>query len=340
MSALPDYDTRAIQRALNQHGYDVGAVDGQFGPRTQAQLEHYMTDNGIPPGPAQDYAQQMRAAANRPPSAQPAPPTQAAASADRASRAGTQADSTMSPAASNNTCPCATKGCPSGNALGVLSKNYESGARGASAIGYDDTGGWSYGTYQIATKNGTMNSFLNVLTTDSPDLAKKLTDAGGGPAALAGASSFKSAWTAAALDPAFTTAQHDFAHDNLYAPLVNKIGNDTGLAVEQRSPAVQNMVWSIAVQHGARNSVVDNALKGKDVSKMSDDDIIDAVYDERSAVIAKDGKQTMKYFSKSKPEIQKSVKKRFEKERACAHKMEWDDQHRAATAVPPAATAV
>jgi peptidoglycan hydrolase-like protein with peptidoglycan-binding domain len=46
-----DGTVRSAQAALNAQGYDVGAVDGQFGPNTQSavrrfQAEHNLTQSG------------------------------------------------------------------------------------------------------------------------------------------------------------------------------------------------------------------------------------------------------------------------------------------------------
>lgn len=38
-------------------------------------------------------------------------------------------------------------------------------------------------------------------------------------------------------------------------------------------------VWSVAVQHGAYGNVIKNALKDKELSKMSEKDIINAIYE-------------------------------------------------------------
>lgn len=45
--------------------------------------------------------------------------------------------------------------------VGALSEQYEAGKRGSYAIGYDTSGGTSYGKYQLASKRGTMDTFVN-----------------------------------------------------------------------------------------------------------------------------------------------------------------------------------
>ncbi|QBI21952.1 peptidoglycan-binding protein [Egibacter rhizosphaerae] len=41
------HDVRGIQRALQHRGYDVGPIDGLFGPRTENALRAFQRDNGI-----------------------------------------------------------------------------------------------------------------------------------------------------------------------------------------------------------------------------------------------------------------------------------------------------
>jgi hypothetical protein len=38
---------RSVQSSLDQRGYDVGAIDGQFGPNTEAALRDFQRDNGL-----------------------------------------------------------------------------------------------------------------------------------------------------------------------------------------------------------------------------------------------------------------------------------------------------
>jgi hypothetical protein len=69
---------------------------------------------------------------------------------------------------------------PSAQGLGSLAAKFESGDKGAAAIGFDRTGGTSYGKYQISSKAGTMNRFLNFLAEREPAWAQRLR--GSGPA--------------------------------------------------------------------------------------------------------------------------------------------------------------
>ena len=46
--------------------------------------------------------------------------------------------------------------------LGQLSQKYESAKMGSLSIGYDRTGGTSYGTYQLSSRTGHLIDFLNI----------------------------------------------------------------------------------------------------------------------------------------------------------------------------------
>jgi len=194
---------------------------------------------------------------------------------------------------------------PVSEKLGELSARYESRG-GAGTIGRDRTGGFSYGTYQIATKTGTMKRYLAFLETAHPALADKLKAAGGAEGALSGKATFRDAWRELAGDPSFARSQHDFIRATHYEPFALRL-RDLGVDPAARSAALRDVVWSVAVQHGPGNNVFKNALAGRDVSRMSDRDIINAVYDERSKVEL--------YFSKSTPQVKEAVLSRFKRER-------------------------
>ena len=40
---------REVQQKLNQEGHDVGSIDGQFGPKTQAALRSFQQEEGLQP---------------------------------------------------------------------------------------------------------------------------------------------------------------------------------------------------------------------------------------------------------------------------------------------------
>lgn len=86
--------------------------------------------------------------------------------------------------------------------------------------------------------------------------------------------------------------------------VLRKIKDIKGLNLDKRSPVIRDVIFSTAVQHGegGASTVFHNAL-GNDASHLSNEDIINLIYNERSKV--------KKYFSKSSPETQDSLKDRF-----------------------------
>lgn len=196
--------------------------------------------------------------------------------------------------------------------IGSVSSKYESNGNPGS-IGYDKVGGYSYGEYQIATNTGTFHNYYQGLKDSDPDAYAKLEAAGGESAAKAGTPEFQAAWkSVAANDSNFGQTQQDFIQSTHYDKSVAKIKNQTGLDVNTRSKAVQDAVWSASVQSGPGNSILISALNGRDPNTMTDTQIINAMYDERSSTNP-DG--SLKYFHSSTPAIQRSVAKRLVNER-------------------------
>lgn len=210
---------------------------------------------------------------------------------------------------------------PGGHSLGSLSARHESGGRGAAAIGNDSTGGWSYGTYQLASGRGSVAPFLASLRESNPELAAKLDAAGGDQAARAGSPEFRAAWQQAARDPTFAAAQHDHIKQTHYDPLA-RTSERLGLGLENRTAGLRDVMWSTAVQHGpgslrelgARNDsgaadVVQDALRSlgardpEAVGKLTDEQITEAIYQQRRS-----------RFGNSTPNEQASVTRRFDQE--------------------------
>jgi hypothetical protein len=73
---------------------------------------------------------------------------------------------TVTPAATG---PSTSGNTPHDQRLGNLAGEYESNGD-ARAIGFDSTGGYSYGEYQIASNTGTMNNYMNYIQTNNPAL--------------------------------------------------------------------------------------------------------------------------------------------------------------------------
>lgn len=188
--------------------------------------------------------------------------------------------------------------------LGALSSKYESsGNPGTIARNPGDIGGASYGTYQIATNTGTMRNFLNYAASVSPSVYNAL------KGKTPGSSSFDEAWKKLAnSNPSqFEDVQHGFIAQSHYQPAVDMIKKSTGFDATKRSPIIQDVLWSTAVQHGvngAKNVFVNAGI----TPNMSDREITERIYAERAA------NNGNKYFRKSSEAIRKSVVNRFKSE--------------------------
>lgn len=188
--------------------------------------------------------------------------------------------------------------------LGSVSEQFESGGRGVGTIstGQGDAGGVSYGKHQLATNNGSMMNFLN-----SPEGKPFLARFGG---LAPGTAQFNSVYKDIAVNQGadLDKAQSDYITRTHYAPMVAKLQNDVGVDLSKRGAGVKELVYSTAVQYGAGSSVVANALRGKDVNGMSDEELIKTIQDYKAAT-------TDRYFKSSSAQTQQSVATRAQNEK-------------------------
>lgn len=193
--------------------------------------------------------------------------------------------------------------------LGALSAKYETGGRGPGTVstGAGDKGGVSYGSYQMASKMGVPARFVT-----QPGFPW-LQDFTG---QVAGTAQFTATWKriAAAQTDAFQEAQHAYIKKTHYDLLVAKIRGDDSLDVDSRSRALQDVVWSTAVQHGGATPIVHRAC-GKvtcaPTDPKYDEELIRAIYAERGRT-KPDG--NLAYFSGNSASVQKGVANRFKSE--------------------------
>lgn len=195
-----------------------------------------------------------------------------------------------------------------GSDLGVLSAKYESnGDPGAISNTPGDPGGKSYGAYQLASNEDSVNSFLKWLKVNNSEYYQKLITAKQDDGDTFG-TSFDKAWQqiAEADQSVFLNLQHSYIKYAYYDPLAKKLKDEYGFDINTKSKALQNVFWSTAVQHGyyAIEIFVAAGLSG------NDEQIINGVYDERKL-----------YLNGCSEQVKRSVISRYESERKDALNM-------------------
>jgi hypothetical protein len=198
--------------------------------------------------------------------------------------------------------------------IGNLSARFESGGDGIDTIGYDDQGGTSYGIYQISSRAGTMRLFVDYLKEQAPDWARRLEAAGPLNTGGRGGTGPREWKKIAAEGPErFARLQQDFIAQTHYIPALQEIQEKTGVDVKEQSAALQEVLWSTAVQHGPRGAarIFSRAIGKGEASGAGatqfEQKLIDNVYSAR-------GRQ----FGGSSARVASAVKRRFEEEKNLA----------------------
>lgn len=187
---------------------------------------------------------------------------------------------------------------------GDAASSFESGfgkspqqAAATISSGQGDAGGKSYGTYQLASKRGEVDSFLG-----KSGYANQFSRL------QVGSKGFDDKWKQmAANDPRFAEAQKQYAVETKYDPQMQKL-QKAGVDLSGRGKAVQEMVLSTANQYGANSSTIQSALKGKDLSKMNDAQIVSAVQDYKASNVDQN-------FKSSSDSVKKGVAQRINDEK-------------------------
>jgi len=188
-----------------------------------------------------------------------------------------------------------------GDYFGKVAAYFESGGDpGRVSTGNGDPGGKSYGAFQLSSKQGSLQRFLNQtgyiknfqgldLNTPGPEVDQ--------------------AWQALAqTDPQFIAAQGQFAKSAYFDPH-QKMLKEAGIDLSGKGRAVQEMILSTANQYGAASSVIINALKDTDYASMSDEQLIKTVEGYKKQSVGT-------YFSSSSADVQQGVSNRIDRETA------------------------
>lgn len=209
--------------------------------------------------------------------------------------------------------------------VGKLAARFESGKDGVSAIGYDRHGGTSYGKYQISSRAGTMRSFIGYLKTEAPDIAERLEKSG--PMNTGGRrGKMPETWQQiASEDPdRFEALQDKFIRASHFEPAMRAIAEKSGIPLENMPFALQEVVFSTAVQHGpgGASRIVSRALGQVGETKLDPgknapenlakarENLIRKIYDNRSG-----------QFRSSAQSVQAAVKSRLKQEMSMAISM-------------------
>ena len=206
--------------------------------------------------------------------------------------------------------------------LGSLSAKYESNQDPA-AIGFDLGGGWSYGTYQLATRPGTFGYFLEFCKIHYHAIYEPLEAAGGFAAASQGTNAFRTAWKAlAALQrDLFTKAQFEFIVASEYDVTISRMQR-VNIDLSNRSYTLADVLFSLACMAGPGtfkssgagccglvfDTLTDlNAMNS--VSTLDDKILIDGLYNQKIKRI-----DTQREYRAEPASIVASVRKRVENE--------------------------
>ena len=186
--------------------------------------------------------------------------------------------------------------------LGSASAKFESNgdpstvSSGMMAGGKIDPGGISYGTYQMSSTKGVADDFVK------KSEWKKDFDG-----LKAGTPEFGEKWKQLAKDPKegkkFADAQHDYIKKTHYDPAATKAKK---MGFNLSDPGVADAIWSLSVQHGDVQRVLNIAKKDMGGS-VSDDPKkeIEALYQARNEYT--EGKFSKRYESEVKSVLDKST---------------------------------
>jgi murein DD-endopeptidase MepM/ murein hydrolase activator NlpD len=200
--------------------------------------------------------------------------------------------------------------------LGSLSEKYESnGDPGCIANNAGDIGGKSYGAWQLASKVGSLDGFLQWLQGKDKGMYDRLMEAYKKDGNTYG-SNFDSTWKAIATEnkDGFYKIQWEYIKISHYDPVVKHFADSGIIDFNKRTKTLQNVVWSTAVQHGVGGAIGIIEKQNLKVNDLKEDEgIIKGIYSERMKVDV--------YFKNSSDDIKKGVYNRFIKEQDDALKM-------------------
>lgn len=167
----------------------------------------------------------------------------------------------------------------------ALSAQFESGGMGCKAIGYDKNGGTSYGTYQLSSRQGTVDDFIKWLDDKGhKEAAQALSQAG--PADTGGKDGkFVDVWQELVSNGLITPdMEQGFIEESHVQPALSGLSPQLQEKV-QTDPKLQQALFSTAVQHGA-GGATKMFSRCWDNADGNTDAFIDALYEDRKGQFA------------------------------------------------------
>jgi hypothetical protein len=197
---------------------------------------------------------------------------------------------------------------PAGKGIGAYAEKEESNGR-SDTIGYDSTGGTSYGKYQLSATQGSAKEYLQGLVKEgteaqksfAEDMLKLQLNTG----SKSGAAAEK--WKQAAQSGILGDTEQAYIKKKKYDPAMAMLKNDNARKMVESSEALQKVMFSTAVQHGegGASGIFNKVYK----DGMTKEELAEAVYQERKT-----------RFPSSTPQIQASVRNRFNRESLVAQR--------------------
>ena len=155
--------------------------------------------------------------------------------------------------------------------LGTTSEHYESGGRGPGVIssGKGDHGGASYGCYQLSSKLGVVQNYIQ------QSKYKNRFDG-----LQVGTQAFNAEWKRIANEDekGFSHDQYLFIKKTHYEVQLEFLAKH-GIHINHKRAAIHDMIWSTSVQYGPYTNIIIKSLDGLSFDSATDIQIITAVQD-------------------------------------------------------------
>lgn len=175
---------------------------------------------------------------------------------------------------------------PAGTKIGDIIAPYESGTEGIFNVDYDSGGGTSYGKWQLSSKQGSYQEWLEDMEAEGGEaaqIAKRLRDVGGFDTGSRTGAQVDAYKREAARNPELIErTQHASIMKRKYGSAFKLIQSESLRKMIESDRAIQEMLYSTAVQHGEGGAgKIFNTVYREGMTR---EDLIRAVYTRRGEV--------------------------------------------------------